>query len=118
MRTKLSVSVLVLAIVVWARPSSGAPSSHAAEIAPRGPPQYLSLPKHPRQPDPSGEGVIEFDDHYIWRAPLDNALPPPMNVAPATPGAPIPDAVRSGDVPSNTAGVNASNASDSYQGET
>ncbi len=111
MRTRRWASVLVVAAMSWGSRSTG------AEVTPARP-QYLSLPRHPRQADASGQGIIEFDDHFIWRSPLDNALPPPMDLAPATPGAPAPEAARAGAAPTNPAAVDASNAHDSYQGET
>jgi hypothetical protein len=82
-------------------------------------PQFLTLPFRPEQPDGSGEGIVELDHRFIWNAPLENGLPPPMNTAPAAPGPAAPLAARAaGGGGGATGAVDASNAHDSYQGET
>lgn len=119
MRTTFRHSAIALAAAASACSSNGDPSAAQQEaVMAAAPPQYLTLPKHPREPDPSGEGIVDFDSHYIWRAPLEDGLPPPMSFGPPAPGAPVPEASRSGAGPSTSASVDASNAHDSYQGET
>jgi hypothetical protein len=120
----VSLSRIVLLALVASAVSCGSSrteplaTSEAALTSVR--PQFLTLPHHPHEEDESGEGLIEFDHRYIWNAPLENGLPPPMNTAAPGPGPQSPLAARAGGTGGggSTAAVNASNAPDSYQGET
>src|SRR5262245_8435820 len=38
--------------------------------------QFLTLPVHPREQDPSGDGIVEREGGYIWHAPFENGQPP------------------------------------------
>ncbi len=81
--------------------------------------QFLTLPMHPRQEESSEEGLIEFENRFIWRAPLENGLPPGISNGPQVEAAqPSPLAARAGGGTGTQVLVNASNAADSYQGET
>jgi hypothetical protein len=85
------------------------------------PAQFLSLPKHPRQQEDEGpaDGIVEFEgNRFIWRAPLEEGLPPPRQSAPPAAGAPTAKAAPGGGAIGNGTNVNVSNAVGTYEGET
>jgi hypothetical protein len=93
-----------------------------------GPPQYLTLPVHPRpQADGNGDpnefnpnGIYRRGGHYIWNAPLVNGLPvgATLNDPPVTPASPAPLAARSGTIGAAVQESQASGDGAPYHGET
>jgi hypothetical protein len=85
------------------------------------PAQFLTLPKHPRQQEDEGpaDGIVEFEgNRFIWRAPLSDGLPPPLQNEAHAPGAPVAKAAPGGPLVASGSNVNVSNAVGSYEGET
>jgi len=93
----------------------------AEELASPPATQFLTLPDHPHTPGDSEDGEMEEGEgsHFIWRAPLENGLPPGQSSGEQPePAAPSPLAPRSDVAVGAVAELRVSSDGAPYHGET